>query len=173
MSPRARAQRRWRPGAGYQSIAAGSSVIICPSGEKTPRRQLLTSSPAPSGIPARSALPHNCKVAVLKPKVLPVAKTPTPHPIPKTFSPAGSPEDPRLSPLLVEHGALSWGPEEEAGDAFPSRSGVMKFGKAPTRDPVPWGWKGGSLKQRFPAVSCDPSSLYELLSAMASKGRPS
>lgn len=98
--------------------------------------------PPPSGIPAKSALPHNCKDAVLNPKALPVAKKNNSPPHPQDFQPSRQLWRARLSSLLVEHDALSWGPEEAAGEAFPSRSSV-KLSKVPTRDTVPWGWKGG------------------------------
>lgn len=67
--------------------------------------------------------------STLKSKVSPAAKAPVPHPIPRI-----SPLSTRLSPVLLEHDALSREPEEELEQRFPARSGV-KPGKVPTRDP--------------------------------------
>lgn len=64
-----------------------------------------------------------------KSEVSPAAKAPIPHPIPRI-----SPLSTRLSPVLLEHDALSREPEEELEQRFPARSG-LKPGKVPTRDP--------------------------------------
>lgn len=67
--------------------------------------------------------------STLKSQVSPAAKAPILHPIPRI-----SPLSTRLSPVLLEHDALSREPEEELEQRFPARSGV-KPGKVPTRDP--------------------------------------